>query len=131
MLYNNCIIYLRQSNKQDRVGAGDLDDHKAAQAAEKLKAKPGKYKDQGFVFAARNGEPMSDKNILRRHFKPLLESAKLPGIRIYDLRHTCATLLLAAGENPKIVSERLGHASVTLTPGHLLACSPGHADCGC
>ncbi|HSF18300.1 MAG TPA: tyrosine-type recombinase/integrase, partial [Vicinamibacteria bacterium] len=35
--------------------------------------------------------------------------------RLYDLRHTCATLLLLAGENPKVVSERLGHASIALT----------------
>jgi integrase len=35
--------------------------------------------------------------------------------RFCDLRHTCATLLLAANVNPKIVAERLGHASVTLT----------------
>ena len=34
---------------------------------------------------------------------------------MYDLRHTCATLMLLAGVNPKIVSERLGHASVVLT----------------
>ena len=34
---------------------------------------------------------------------------------VYDLRHTCATLLLSAGEHPKVVSERLGHASITLT----------------
>jgi integrase len=34
---------------------------------------------------------------------------------MYNLRHTCATLLLLAGENPKVVSERLGHASITLT----------------
>lgn len=93
----------------------DLEEHKKNQAAEKLKAKPGTYNDQGFVFAASNGEPMSDKNIFRRHFKPLLEAAGLPDIRLYDLRHTCATLLLASGVNPKVVSERLGHASVTLT----------------
>ena len=74
-----------------------------------------KYNEYGFVFAAENGEPMSDKNIYRRHFKPILRDAKLPEVRLYDLRHTCATLLLAAGENPKIVSERLGHASITLT----------------
>ncbi len=36
-------------------------------------------------------------------------------MRLYDLRHSCATLLLAQGEHPKVVSERLGHASVTLT----------------
>jgi integrase len=53
---------------------------------------------------------------VRRHFKPILKAAGLPqDIRLYDLRHTCATLLLAAGENPKIVSERLGHASVNMT----------------
>lgn len=47
--------------------------------------------------------------------KELLKKENLPDIRLYDLRHTCATLLLAAGENPKVVSERLGHASITLT----------------
>lgn len=36
-------------------------------------------------------------------------------LRLYDLRHTCATLLLAAGENPKVVAERLGHASISMT----------------
>jgi integrase len=55
-------------------------------------------------------------NLKRRHFRPILERAKLPqSFRLYDLRHSCATLLLAAGEHPKVVSERLGHASVTLT----------------
>jgi len=58
---------------------------------------------------------MSETNLSRRYFKPLLESTALPDIRLYDLRHSCATLLLSAGENPKIVSERLGHASITLT----------------
>jgi integrase len=59
---------------------------------------------------------MKLRNLLRRHFKPILKRAGLPdSIRLYDLRHSCATLLLAAGENPKIVSERLGHASIVLT----------------
>ena len=93
----------------------DLREHEKDQAAEKLKSEPGKYNDQGFVFAYKNGEPLTLRNLTRRHFKPLLEKAGLPDIRLYDLRHTCATLLLSAGENPKVVSERLGHASVTLT----------------
>jgi integrase len=55
-------------------------------------------------------------NLLSRHFKPAPKRAKLPdSIRLYDLRHTCATLLLSSNEHPKIVSERLGHASITLT----------------
>ncbi|WP_116246293.1 tyrosine-type recombinase/integrase [Nocardiopsis sp. FIRDI 009] len=40
-----------------------------------------------------------------------------PEIRLHDLRHTCATLLLGMGVNPKIVSERLGHADVQTTLG--------------
>jgi integrase len=39
----------------------------------------------------------------------------LPVIRFHDLRHTHATLALAAGVHPKVVSERLGHASVGIT----------------
>ena len=93
----------------------DLREHKRLQSKRILKAKEGKYNDQGFVFAAANGQPMSEINILNRHFKPLLQNAKLPNIRLYDLRHTCATLLLSAGVNPKVVSERLGHASIVLT----------------
>ena len=38
-----------------------------------------------------------------------------PGFRMYDLRHTCATLLLLKGVSPKVVQERRGHASITLT----------------
>jgi integrase len=55
-------------------------------------------------------------NDLHRHsFKPLLKRAGLPDIRLYDLRHTCATLLLLAGENVKVISERLGHSTTVLT----------------
>jgi integrase len=52
---------------------------------------------------------------VRRYFKPLLKEAGLPNIRLYDLRHGAATLALAAGVSPKIISEQLGHASVAFT----------------
>ncbi|MEW6233647.1 MAG: site-specific integrase, partial [Chloroflexota bacterium] len=91
----------------------DLRDHKRQQAAARLKNP--NYQDHGLVFANEDGTPADPWNIVKRHFKPLLKNAGLPDIRLYDLRHTCATLLLVAGENPKIVSERLGHASVTMT----------------
>ncbi|POB09495.1 tyrosine-type recombinase/integrase [Sulfobacillus sp. hq2] len=75
-----------------------------------------RWKDHGLVFTAENGEPIHHSNFTARHFKPILKAAGLAeNIRLYDLRHTCATLLLVAGENPKVVSERLGHASITLT----------------
>jgi integrase len=50
--------------------------------------------------------------------------AELPDIRLYDLRHSFATLLLAAGENPKVVSERLGYASIVLTLDTYSHCLP-------
>ena len=44
-----------------------------------------------------------------------IAAAKLPRIRLHDLRHTHASLALAAGINPKVISERLGHATVSIT----------------
>lgn len=71
--------------------------------------------DLGFVFPVVNGAPFRREYLTKRHFKPLLLAAGLPDIRLYDLRHTSATLLLLEGVHVKIVSERLGHADVTLT----------------
>jgi integrase len=45
----------------------------------------------------------------------MLKKHALPEIRFHDLRHTCATLLLSRGVNPKVVSEMLGHSSVAIT----------------
>lgn len=70
----------------------------------------------GLVFSNREGRPLDLRNLTNRHFKAIVKSAKLPAhFRLYDLRHTCATLMLAAGVNPKIVAERLGHSTVMLT----------------
>jgi len=88
--------------------------HKREQAETKLKLGP-EYQNNDLVFAASQGQPLNLKNLTRRHFQPILKRAGLPMIRLYDLRHSCATLLLAAGEHAKVVSERLGHASITLT----------------
>ena len=60
--------------------------------------------------------PLLRRNVIKRHYKPALGAADLPDRgRLYDLPHTCATLLLAAGVHPKIVSKRLVHSEVTLT----------------
>ena len=89
--------------------------HQRQQSEERLKA-GAEYQNYDLVFASREGTPIMMRNLLRRHFKPILERAELSNsIRLYDLRHSCATLLLAANEHPKVVSERLGHASITLT----------------
>jgi len=52
---------------------------------------------------------------LRRSSAIQLIKAELPVFRLYDLRHTHATLLLSNGENPKVASERLGHSTIVLT----------------
>ena len=66
------------------------------------------------IFTTPSGRPIhSDK--LAKKFKSILEQAGLPLIRLYDLRHTGATLALAAGVPPKVVSEQLGHASAAFT----------------
>ena len=69
---------------------------------------------QGLIFTTRSGRPIAPRNMIR-HFKSALVAAGLPDIRVHDLRHSHASLLLASGVNPKVVQERLGHASITLT----------------
>ena len=92
-----------------------LQEHKRKQAAERLKAGPA-YLSNDLVFAMRDGRPILLRTLDRLHFKPTLRRAKLSErYRLYDLRHSCATLLLAANEHPKVVSERLGHANIILT----------------
>jgi integrase len=69
----------------------------------------------GIVFCDTNGSFLRKSNVARNSFYPILERASLPDVRFHDLRHTCATLLLLADENAKVVSERLGHAKIQIT----------------
>jgi integrase len=62
---------------------------------------------------------------LRRVWEPIRNAAKVPGLKFHNLRHTAAVLLLKADVHPKIVSDRLGHASVVIT----LDTSPGYQAC--
>lgn len=73
------------------------------------------WQENGLVFASDYGTVADPTAIAKNHFKPLLKAVGLPDIRLYDLRHTAATLLFAAGEDMKVVQDRLGHASITLT----------------
>jgi len=91
-----------------------LQAHRRQQAEERLLAGQA-YQDNDFVFATANGSPLDIKNITARHFRRVLQAAALPTIRLYDLRHTAATLMLSAGVNPKVASERLGHSTIVLT----------------
>lgn len=66
------------------------------------------------MFCLADGRPYSPDKISLA-FADLLKKAGLPHIRLHDLRHTHATMMLKNGVNPKIVSERLGHSSVVIT----------------
>jgi integrase len=82
------------------------------------------YEQNYLVFASEVGTPLSIRNFERDSFKPLLKRAALPDIRLYDLRHTCATHQILHGTDIKTLSEWLGHSnpSETLkTYAHVLA----------
>jgi integrase len=67
-----------------------------------------------FVFIRPDGSPINP-NAIALAFRRIIKRAGLRDIRIHDLRHTHATLMLAAGIHPKVVSERLGHANIGIT----------------
>lgn len=98
--------------------------HRAAQAAIKMRYRR-QYHDHGLVFAkpwadegaGRNsmGQPLQINNLGEREFAPLIAAAEVSPISLHGLRHTCATLLLAAGVPSKVVQERLGHKKIETT----------------
>ena len=97
-----------------RKAMAALREHRKRQLEERMQ-KAGLWREQGLVFPSAVGTPLWGGN-LNRAFKTLLKSAGLPqSFRFHDLRHTCATLLLRQGVNPKFVQELLGHRDVSLT----------------
>jgi integrase len=74
----------------------------------------GAWQDSGLVFCRENGAMIAPGTISHR-LHTILKNAGLPQIRVHDLRHTAATLLLGKGENPKIVQELLGHSTIGIT----------------
>lgn len=90
-----------------------LRERKIIQVEERLRAKD--WEGGELVFTTPLGGPIEKSSLLRHSFAPLLKRAGLPRIRFHDLRHACASLLLAEGIHPKVVQERLGHASISTT----------------
>jgi len=75
----------------------------------------GSWTERALVPPNTRGDPAYADNLHHRHWKPLLKQAGLLDIRFHDLRHTCSTLLLTKGVHPKVVSEMLGHADISIT----------------
>lgn len=80
------------------------------------------WHDDGLVFASTRGTVIEPRN-LNRLLDQLASQAGVPRIRFHDLRHTCASLLLAQGVSPRVVMELLGHTQMSMTTdlyGHVM-----------
>lgn len=90
-----------------------LRDHRDRQAFTR-RAAGDAWQDLDLIVCTSTGTPINPNNVTRS-FQRLVMLAGLPLIRVHDLRHGAATMLLRAGASPKIVSERLGHANIGIT----------------
>lgn len=68
----------------------------------------------GYVFHTKNGNPIDNKNFTNRVWYPLLRHLGLGKRRPYQMRHTCTTLWLAAGENPEWIARQLGRSTTEM-----------------
>jgi integrase len=86
--------------------------HRANQAKEKLEAPIWPHPE--LVFATSVGTPIEPRNLVR-HFEALCKRAGVRKVRFHDLRHTCASLLLAQGVEPRVIMDTLGHTMIGTT----------------
>jgi integrase len=103
----------RRNVALDTTSVEALRSHRATQSAECLRLGPA-WVDSGYVFGGVDGAPLHPDTITAT-FQAIIRDLDVPRIRLHDLRHTSATLALKAGVHPKVVSERLGHATVGIT----------------
>jgi integrase len=103
----------RRSLALDLATLAALKAHQARQAEEKTIVGSG-YQDSGLVFTMPDGSPIHPQRI-SAWFLQHTRAAGLPRIRLHDVRHSYATAALAAGVPPKVISQRLGHATIAIT----------------
>ena len=92
----SALLAHRETQEQDRILAGT------------------RWKESDFVFTTSIGTPLEPRN-LERAYRQVLSTAGLRHIRIHDLRHTAATLLLTQGVHPRVVMDLLGHSQIAVT----------------
>lgn len=114
------LVFVEPKSRQSRrtielpALAGEaLRRQRSRQAEERLAVGPA-WVEQGLIFTTIVGKPL-DPNHVYVSFQRALRRAGLPHLRLHDLRHTAATLLLSSEVNPKLVQDLLGHSSITLT----------------
>ena len=102
----------RRSIDLDPRTVAELRRHRRRQLEERMAT--GQRGDDGYVFAKTDGSPIHP-DLISQTFERAVAKLDLPRIRLHDLRHTHATILLQQNVHPKVVSERLGHSSVAFT----------------
>jgi integrase len=118
----------RRSVTLARVDLAALRERRETQQRERLFAGDA-WQDSGLIFTTPKGTPCDPDNA-GHTFRTLTLAVGLPPIRFHDLRHTAATIMLTRGVHPKVVQERLGHASIELTMdtySHVVANMQAHA----
>jgi integrase len=98
-----------------------LREHRDRQAFQRQGAED-RWQDYGLIVCTSTGTPINPNNVTRSYDRLVMLSG-VPRIRVHDMRHTAATMLLRAGVPAKIVSERLGHATIAIildTYSHVL-----------
>ena len=69
---------------------------------------------KGLILVTETGMALKQR-VVKQEFRKLLAKAGIRSVRLYDLRHTAATLGIAAGVSVKVISDQLGHASISFT----------------
>jgi integrase len=117
----------RRKVRLNHLAVTSLRRHRARQVTCRLAAGTA-WSEQDLVFATTLGGPLRGNHILQRHFQPLCSRLGLPRIRLHDLRHTAATLLLGQKIPTKVVSEMLGHSATSVTSDIYMHVTPDMQD---
>jgi len=93
--------------------AESLREHRGQQDKQRRAAAKG-WQKSDFVFTTLSGRPFDPRNV-QRMFRRVVRKARLPRMRFHDLRHLCASLLLAQHTDPRVIMETLGHSRISVT----------------
>lgn len=103
------------------VAVEALEQHRV-QARQEAAARGEEVSPATLVFTSTIGTPLEPRNV-NCIFTELVRTAGLRPVRLHDLRHTCASLLLAQGVSPRVVMDTLGHSAIAVTMntyGHVM-----------